>query len=105
MDEAAAAPSQAPCCAKAALRIKFEGELAYLNSLSKEEQAKARRRIAQERRRAAQPGIRAAEFEKRAEHRKDDPIKLSKQRAQNLESKRRKQDWEEAETDDEDEAG
>ena len=104
MGEAAAAPSQAPRRVKAA-PIKFEGELAYLNSLSKEEQAKARKRIAQERRRAAQPGIRAAEFEKRAEQRKDDPIKLSKQRTQVQDSKRRKQDWEEIEVGSEDGAG
>ena len=49
MGEAAAAPSQTPHHAKAAPKIKFEGELAYLNSLSKEEQVKARKRIAQER--------------------------------------------------------
>ena len=105
MDEAAAAPSQAPRHAKAAPRIKFEGELAYLNSLSKEEQAKARKRIAQERQRAAQPGVRAAEFERRAEHRKDDPVKLSKQCTQVQDSKRRKRDRKEAEAGVEDEAG
>ena len=105
MDETAAAPSQAPRRAKAAPKIKFEGELAYLNSLSKEEQVKARKRIAQERRRAAKPGGRAAEFEKRIENCNTDPTKLSRQRAQEQESKRRKREREETEAGNEDEAG
>ena len=105
MDEdAAAAPSQPPRHARAA-PIKFEGELAYLNSLSKQEQAKARKRIAQERRRAAQPGVRAAEFEKRIENCKTDLTKLSRRRAQEQESKRRKREREETEAGNEDEAG
>jgi len=104
MDETAAAPSQAPRRAKAA-PIKFEGELAYLNSLSKQEQAKARKRIAQERRRAVKPGGRAAEIEKRIENCNADPTKLSRQRAQEQESKRRKQEQEETEAGNEDEAG
>ena len=66
---------------------------------------KARRRIAQEWWQAAQPGIRAAEFERRAEHCKDDPIKLSKHHAQAQESKRHKWDQEEAEAGVEGEAG
>ena len=103
MDETAAAPSQAPRRAKAA-PIKFEGELAYLNSLSKQEQAKARKRIAQERRRAVKPGGRAAEFEKRIENCNADPTKLSRQRAQKQESKRRKREREETEAGNEDEA-
>ena len=97
-------PHQAQHCAKAA-SIKFEGELAYLNLLSKEEQVKARKRIAQEWWQATQPGIRAAEFERRAEHHKDDPIKLSKHCVQAQESKRHKWDQEEAEAGVEDEAG
>ena len=68
MDEVSAAPSQAPRRAKAAPKIKFEGELAYLNSLSKEEQAKARKRIAQERRRADGRRIHRAVYDERRAH-------------------------------------
>ena len=94
MGEAAAAPPQAPHHARAA-PIKFEGELEHLNWLLKEDQQKARRR----------PGVRAAEFERRGEHHKDDPIKLSKHCMQAQESKRCKQDQEEAEAGSEDKAG
>ena len=103
-EDAVAAPSQAPRRARAA-PIKFEGELEHLNLLSKEDQRKARRKIAQDRRRGALPGVRAAEFEKRAENRNADPVKRSKHRAQDLESKRRKRDREEAKAGGEDEAG
>ena len=102
MDEAAAAPSQAP---HHAAPIKFEGELAYLNLLSKEEQVKARRRITQEWQQAAKPAGRAAEFEKRIDNCNTDPAKLSRKHMQEQGSKRCKQEWEETETGNQDEAG
>jgi uncharacterized protein with PIN domain len=96
--------SQPPHCARAA-PIKFEGELEHLNLLLKEDQQKARRKIAQDRRRGAQPGGRAAEIEKRIEKCNADLTKLSKQRAQEQVSKRRKREQEETEASSKDGAG
>ena len=95
MDEAAVAPCPASGRSKAA-PIKFEGELAHLNLLSKEDQRKVRRQMAQQRRREAESSSRADEASKRAAKPKADPSKHKKQRKQDQDYKQRKRDREAA---------